>query len=226
MKTYLVVGASGSIGTKITELLKANKHQVIKGTSKKAEDNQIDSLYLDLTDYSSITKLNEYNTPPLDGIIFAAGYEPKQSIIEMSMEHQNKMLQIHVTGPLNTVKALLKNLKEESSVVFISSIAAYKGSYDPMYATAKGATISLCHTLAVELSKHKIRVNCISPGLVEGSPVFNGMTADFREKHINNTLNKKLATADDCAAAINFLLTQEHITGQVIHINGGQYFGT
>jgi 3-oxoacyl-[acyl-carrier protein] reductase len=224
LKTYLVVGASGSIGTKITELLRANKHQVIKGTSKKAEDNQIDSLYLDLTDYSSITKLNEYNTP-LDGIIFAAGYEPKQSIIEMSMEHQNKMLQIHVTGPLNTVKALLKNLKEHAAIVFISSIAANKGSYDPIYATAKGAVISLSRTLAVELSKHKIRVNCISPGLVEDSPVFNGMTADFREKHINNTLNKRLATADDCAAAINFLLTQEHITGQVIHINGGQYFG-
>jgi NAD(P)-dependent dehydrogenase (short-subunit alcohol dehydrogenase family) len=61
--------------------------------------------------------------------------------------------------------------------------------------------------------------------LVEDSPVFNGMTADFKEKHINNTLNKRLATADDCAAAISFLLTQEHITGQAIHINGGQYFG-
>jgi 3-oxoacyl-[acyl-carrier protein] reductase len=223
LKTYLVVGASGSIGTKITELLKANNHQVIKGTSKK--NNQADALYLDLTDYSSITKLNEFTTP-LDGIIFAAGYEPKQSIIEMSLEHQNKMLQIHVTGPLNTVKALLKNLKENAAIVFISSIAANKGSYDPMYATAKGATISLSRTLAVELSKYKVRVNCISPGLVEGSPVFNGMTPDFREKHINNTLNKRLATTDDCAAAINFLLTQEHITGQIIHINGGQYFGT
>ncbi len=224
MKTYLVVGASGSIGIKTSELIRTNNHRVIKGTSKKIEGNRTDSLYLDLTDYNSITKLNEFGTP-LDGIVFAAGYEPKQSIIEMSMEHQNKMIQIHVTGPLNTVKALLKNLKEDAAIVFVSSIAANKGSYDPMYATAKGAVISLSRTLAVELSKHKIRVNCISPGLVEGSPVFNGMTTDFREKHINNTLNKRLAKPDDCAAAINFLLTQEHITGQVIHINGGQYFG-
>lgn len=224
MKTYLVVGASGSIGAKISELLRANNHRVIKSTSKKVADKQTDSLYLDLTDYSSIAKLNEFTTP-LDGIIFAAGYEPKQSLVEMSMEHQNKMLQIHVTGPLNTTKVLLKTLKEQAAIVFISSIAANKGSYDPMYATAKGAVISLCRTLAVELSKYKIRVNCISPGLVENSPVFKGMTDDFREKHINNTLNKRLATADDCAAAINFLLTQEHVTGQVIHINGGQYFG-
>ena len=95
-----------------------------------------------------------------------------------------------------------------------------------MYATVKGATLSLCRTLAVELSKYKIRVNCIAPGLIEDSPVFNGMTTDFREKHINNTLNKRLASAEDCASAINFLVTQEHITGQVIHVNGGQYFGS
>ncbi|HEX7414975.1 MAG TPA: SDR family oxidoreductase [Bacteroidia bacterium] len=225
MKTYLVIGASGSIGSKVTELLKNNNHQIIAGTSKKPKSTNENTLYLDLTDNASISKLSEF-TKPLDGIIFAAGYEPKQSLLEMSLEHQNKMLQIHVAGPLNVVKALLKNLKEHSAIVFISSIAAYKGSYDPMYATAKGAVLSLCRTLAVELSKYKIRVNCIAPGLVEGTPVFNGMTSDFREKHINNTLDKKLATTDDCVNAIYFLLTQEHITGQVIHINGGHYFGT
>lgn len=222
LKTYLVIGATGSIGSKITELLKNNKYEVIKGSSAKHTDASF--IHIDLTDNATISKLTEWNKS-LDGIIFASGYEPKQSLREMSLEHQNKMIQIHVTGPLNTVKALLKNVKENASIIFISSIAAYKGSYDPMYATVKGATISLCKTLAVELSKNKIRVNCIAPGLVEDSVVYKGMSLDFREKHINNTLDKKLATADDCANTINFLLIQEHITGQVIHINGGQYFG-
>ena len=222
MKTYLVIGATGGIGSKTAELLKKNDYQVIKSSSKKNTDENF--MHIDLTDEASIFKLNEYNQP-LDGIIFAAGYEPKQSLKEMTMEHQNKMIQIHVTGPLNTIKTLLKNITENASIIFISSIAAYKGSYDPMYATVKGATISMCKTLAVELSKNKIRVNCIAPGLVEDSVVYKGMTPDFREKHINNTLDKKLATADDCANTIHFLLTQEHITGQVIHINGGQYFG-
>jgi 3-oxoacyl-[acyl-carrier protein] reductase len=224
LKTYLVIGSSGSIGSKITELLKKNKQQVIESSSKETGKAPENFIHLDLTDYLSISKLDKFNIS-LDGIIFAAGYEPKQSIIDMSLEHQNKMIQIHVMGPLNTVKALLKNLKEHASVIFISSIAAYKGSYDPMYAIVKGATLSMCRTLAVELSKNKVRVNCIAPGLIEDSPVFIGMTNNFREQHINNTLNKRLASADDCAKAIEFLLQQEHITGQVIHINGGQYFG-
>jgi 3-oxoacyl-[acyl-carrier protein] reductase len=222
LKTYLVIGATGSIGSKITELLKNNNHEVIKGSSATHTNEHF--IHIDLTDNATIGKLIEYNQP-LDGIIFASGYEPKQSLKEMSLDHQNKMIQIHVTGPLNTIKVLLKNLKENASIIFISSIAAYKGSYDPMYATVKGAINSLCKTLAIELSENKTRVNCIAPGLVENSTVYIGMTSDFREKHINNTLDKKLATVDDCANTINFLLTQEHITGQVIHINGGQYFG-
>ena len=225
MKTYLVIGASGSVGAKVKEILVQENHRVISASSKKNTSQKDDHIYLDLTDLPSIYLLREFTTA-LDGIIFAAGYEPKQSLLEMSPEHQNKMMQIHVTGPINTIQVLLKNLKEQASLIFISSIAAYKGSYDPMYATAKGATISACRTLAVELSKYKIRVNCIAPGLIAHSPVYEGMTADFRERHIQNTLDKRLATADECAQSIHFLLKQEHITGQIIHINGGQYFGT
>ena len=89
LKTYLVIGASGSVGNKVTELLRKNGHRVIISSSKKTNRLDDNFIYLDLTDHSSIAELNEF-TKRLDGVIFAAGYEPKQSILEMSLEHQIK----------------------------------------------------------------------------------------------------------------------------------------
>jgi 3-oxoacyl-[acyl-carrier protein] reductase len=222
MKTYLIVGGNGTIGKELAQRLLSKGNTVY--TTSRNKNNFHHTIQLDLESDVSIEKL-EHLKLKFDGIIFTAGYEPQQSLLEMTKEHQLKMIQIHLTGPINTVKVLLSKLNENSSIVFISSIAAYKGSYDPIYATVKGALLSLTRTFAVEFSKYKINVNCIAPGLIENSPVFNRMTQDFREKHISNTLDKKLATSDDCAEAIYFLLHQKHITGQTLHINGGQYFG-
>ena len=79
-------------------------------------------------------------------------------------------------------------------------------------------------TLARELSP-EVRVNALAPSLISDSPVFERMTPDFRSKHLNATLNKRLLLPEECAHTIWFLLNQEHITGQIIHLNGGQYFG-
>ncbi|MDP1974007.1 MAG: SDR family oxidoreductase, partial [Sediminibacterium sp.] len=83
----------------------------------------------------------------------------------------------------------------------------------------------MTRTLANELSAKKIRVNAIAPGLVKDTPVHKGMTPDVKEKHLKQTLLNQLTTASDCAEAIYFLFTQQQMTGQVVHINGGQYFG-
>jgi 3-oxoacyl-[acyl-carrier protein] reductase len=220
-KNYLVIGSGGSIGVAITQKLKEEGNYVI-GTSRFTSDEN--TLELDLLNNNQIQSLHNLNQS-FDGVVFSAGYEPRYSLMDITLNHQNTMLQIHVLGPLNVIQNLYSKFNPNASIIFISSTAAYKGSYDPMYSIVKGAVLSMTRTLAVELAKKQIRVNCISPGLVEGSPVFNRMTPDFREKHLNNTLIQRLATPTDCAEAIYFLLTQQHITGQVIHINGGQYFG-
>jgi 3-oxoacyl-[acyl-carrier protein] reductase len=126
---------------------------------------------------------------------------------------------------LFVVKAIQNKVKKNGSILFISSIATKKGSYDPSYAIAKSAVNGMTITLANELVAKPIRVNAIAPGLVKDSPVHKGMTADFREKHLKQTLLNKLTTTADCAEAIYFLFSQHQMTGQVVHINGGQYFG-
>jgi NAD(P)-dependent dehydrogenase (short-subunit alcohol dehydrogenase family) len=78
--------------------------------------------------------------------------------------------------------------------------------------------------LARELAP-KVRVNAIAPGLVKDSPVYNRMTQDFKERHINASLTKTLLTEKDLTDMFITLISQKNLNGQIIHLNGGQYFG-
>jgi 3-oxoacyl-[acyl-carrier protein] reductase len=233
MDTVLVVGINGAIGKAVAEIFSAKGFHCIGTSNKKqrqvkktvsAKKNGSDILYLDLQDSQSITDLAS-KLPTLAGIIFCAGVKPSKNLADTTLEHHQEMMNLHVTGPLFVVKAIQNKVKKNGSILFISSIATKKGSYDPSYAIAKSAVNGMTITLANELVAKPIRVNAIAPGLVKDSPVHKGMTADFREKHLKQTLLNKLTTTADCAEAIYFLFSQHQMTGQVVHINGGQYFG-
>lgn len=218
-KTFLLVGARGSIGLATQLLLNDKGHKCILTSTKEGNG----SIQLDLNDRKSILEAAS-KIPEIDGLIITAGYEPQSSLREMTADHMDKMFSIHVTGPLLMIQALQDKFTKGAAIIFISSVAAYKGSYDPTYATVKGAINAMTRTLARELSPH-VRVNAIAPSLVVDSPVYDRMTPDFREKHLNSTLNKRLLRPEECANSIWFLLSNQHITGQIIHLNGGQYFG-
>lgn len=226
MDTVLIVGINGAIGNATARFFKEQGFHCIGTTSNMQQCNAASSdlLYLDFNNQDSIVGLTK-KLPALSGIIFCAGVKPSTNLTDTTLAHHQLMLNMHVSGPLFVVKALQQKVKKNGAIVFISSIAAQKGSYDPSYAIAKSAVTGMTRTLANELSAKKIRVNAIAPGLVKDTPVHKGMTPDFREKHLKQTLLQQLTTATDCAEAIYFLFTQKQMTGQVVHINGGQYFG-
>ena len=226
METILLVGINGAIGKSVFELFSEKGFRCLGTSSNKSSipAKSRERFYLNLHEPDSIKTLKK-NIPQINGIVFCAGFEPQLSLAETSLEHHHKMMDIHITGPLFVVKTLRHKIKKGGSVIFISSVAAQKGSYDPSYAIAKSGVNGMTKTLARELAPGKIRVNAISPGLVKATPVHNRMTKDFRELHLKNTLLHQLATTKDCAEAIFFLFTQKQITGQTVHINGGQYFG-
>ncbi|MFY8025112.1 MAG: SDR family NAD(P)-dependent oxidoreductase [Sediminibacterium sp.] len=226
MDTVLIVGINGAIGNATARFYREQGFRCIGTTSKVQQRNteSLDLLYLDLNNQDSIVGLAK-KMPALSGIIFCAGVKPSTNLADTTLAHHQLMLNMHVSGPLFVVQSLQKKLKKNGAIVFISSIAAQKGSYDPSYAIAKSAVIGMTRTLANELAPKNIRVNAIAPGLVKDTPVDKGMTADFRAKHLKQIILNKLTTAKDCAEAIYYLFSQKQMTGQVVHVNGGQYFG-
>ncbi|MEU6572985.1 SDR family oxidoreductase [Streptomyces sp. NPDC046805] len=133
---------------------------------------------------------------------------------------------------LNTLTAVLltEALKERLAepggrVLFLSSIAAYRGSGSVAYAAAKAALHPYAHELARELGPRGITVNVVAPGYVEDTEFFGsgGMQETRRERLIAETLNGRAGTPGDVAGTLHWLASPAagHITSQVVQVNGG-----
>ena len=111
-------------------------------------------------------------------------------------------------------------------VVMVASRVGFKGEAGAAhYAASKAAMISLVRSLSVELAPKGVGVFGIAPGWVDTAMARSGM--DAREKEILASIPLgRMATPQDCASAIAFLLRQEsaYLSGEVIDINGASYF--
>jgi 3-oxoacyl-[acyl-carrier protein] reductase len=132
---------------------------------------------------------------------------------------------------LNTLTAVLltEALKDRLAdpggrVLFLSSIAAYRGSGRAAYAAAKAALHPYAHDLARQLGPRGVTVNVVAPGYVEDTGFFgDAMTGERRAQRIAETLNGRAATPGDVAATLHWLASHAagHITSQIIQVNGG-----
>jgi 3-oxoacyl-[acyl-carrier protein] reductase len=114
----------------------------------------------------------------------------------------------------------------EWRVVSFSSIAARRGAGS--YGAAKAAVEAWNADIAREPGPRGITANVVSPGLTVGSEFFRDTLTDGRQQRlIAETRNKRAGTTADVAATVTFLAPAAagHVTGQVIHVNGGAYLG-
>lgn len=153
------------------------------------------------------------------GIIFMQGINPSVGFQDMSVGHFQDMLTLNITTPAMIVKELEANLQDNSSIVFLSSIAKWKGSYDPAYAAAKAGITGLIASLASALPR--VRFNALSLGLVVDSPVYRNMTTDFRKKHTNRMYEGKGIDVLDVCRMIEEVLINKAINRADIDLTGG-----
>lgn len=122
-------------------------------------------------------------------------------------------------------EALKDRLAEPGGrVLFISSIAAYRGSGTGAYAAAKAGLHPYAHDLARELGPRGITVNVVAPGFVEDTEFFgDAMDEARRERLIGDTLTGRAGTPGDVAATLHWLASPAagHVTSQVVQVNGG-----
>ncbi|KUM82072.1 MULTISPECIES: SDR family NAD(P)-dependent oxidoreductase [Streptomyces] len=132
---------------------------------------------------------------------------------------------------LNTLTAALltEALKDRLAdpggrVLFLSSIAAFRGSGSGAYAGSKAALHPYAHDLARQLGPRGITVNVVAPGYVEDTDFFGDtMDEERRRRLIAETSTGRAATPGDVAATLHWLASHAagHITSQIIQVNGG-----
>lgn len=215
MKNILIVGANSFIAKNAVEKLKEKQYNCFLTFRSADNEKQL----LDLEKEESITSFcSNYKDVFFDGVLFFQGINPSKNTKEMTVEHFIKMLHVNLIGPTLFLKHFNKNLNKDAMILFVSSVAAQKGSYDPSYAAAKSAIHGLTQSLANEFVD--FRFNTISLGLVENSPVYNNMTPDFRQKHAER-MNNRFVHVNNVSSAICELLQNTSINKITLSIDGG-----
>lgn len=135
-------------------------------------------------------------------------------------------LEANLLSAVLVTAALTPRLAGDARIVTLGSIAARNGAGS--YGAAKAAVEAWTADVAAELGPRGITANVVSPGLITTTEFFRGrLDAAGVERRVSATRNGRAGTPADVAATIHFLASPRarHVTGQVIHVNGGAYLG-
>lgn len=158
----------------------------------------------------------------------AGGLVARKKMEEMDEAFWNEVIGLNLTSVFLVTKAALPHMADGGAIVNLSSLAARDGGGGGAiaYSAAKGAVLTMTRGLAKELAPRKIRVNCVSPGLI-GTTFHDTFTKpEIRQAVASRTAAGREGTAADVAEAVLFLASpaSSYITGESIEINGGLYF--
>ena len=159
-----------------------------------------------------------------DFVIFVCGYLLGQPLEQYDDKEIATTFAINAVSQISLLRGMLGHINDRGAVLFVSSIAATAGSYDPVYAAAKAAQIGLMKSMA-KYHGHRVRFNVVAPGTISDSPMAASFSDETLQRHIEETPTGRLNCSEDLAGIIVSICGEEwlNLNGQVIAINGGRY---
>ncbi len=166
---------------------------------------------------------------PVELLFANAGYGQFAPFIETSLRNWNRHVDVNLHGTFHVAQVVAQGLvaarRPGSIVINASSGAQVYSDQLFSYCTTKAALRMMAMGMAAELGCHRIRVNCVMPGVVE-TGMTNGMLEDARHRDVleRETPIGRLGDPDDVAAVVAFLLSDDamFVNGGSIPIDGGQ----
>jgi NAD(P)-dependent dehydrogenase (short-subunit alcohol dehydrogenase family) len=249
-KTCVVTGSAKSIGLGVAEMycnlgakvamIDLNPVVVEEAKRLAADGFEVKGYILDITDQEKVTACFDDITNAL-GDVFAlanvAGIVDTQPFIEITPERLDTQIKINLNGTVYCSQAALKTMKnyQDGRIINFSSKSGKTGSaLMASYCAAKGAIISLTQSMAYELAGENIKINCLCPGIVESTGVWDSVSKGY-VKDMNMEMDKivdtftakvplkRLCRIDDVVAFIKFLTVDgDYCTGQAFNVTGGR----
>lgn len=164
----------------------------------------------------------------VDILINNVGWNKVQPFVNSTEDFWDKVIAINLKGPIICCRAVIDNMMQNNygKIINISSDAGRVGSTgESVYSAAKGGVIAFTKTLAREMARYKINVNCISPGPSD-TPFFAQVAAEnpkLMEAVKKGIPWRRLGVPEDIANTVVFLASDdaEYITGQTLSVSGG-----
>lgn len=240
-KRIIVTGAASGIGREIASFVLAEGAsiglldrdeamlretvQVLGGVSSRVVFSTGDVLDVAIPAREIDRLCNELGG--LDGIVCAAGTTRKAPVVDYSLADWNEVIGINLTGTFLCAQAAARQMLkggQGGSIVIISSGLAVSGQIGGVaYVASKAGIIGMTKTFALELGPQGIRCNNIAPGVVSTPLVERMISKASQDAWASRNPLGRIGRPDDISPAACFLLSDEAqwITGQTMHINGG-----
>jgi 3-oxoacyl-[acyl-carrier protein] reductase len=240
-KTAVVTGASKGIGAGIAKAFGKEGANVVVNYARGKEDaekvaaaiekagGKAVTVQADVSKQADVDRLFEVAKKTfgtVDVLVNNAGVYEFAPIDQITEASYRRMFDLNVLGTVLSTQAAVKSMNGSGSIINVSSVVSLTpppgGS---IYSATKGAVDVITRTLALELGPRKIRVNSLSPGLVEteGTRAAGASEGEFKNVAVARTPLGRVGAVEDVAKVAVFLASEDSgwITGEVLPVGGG-----
>jgi 2-hydroxycyclohexanecarboxyl-CoA dehydrogenase len=238
-RTVIVTGGASGIGRATALLLACEGARIFigdvdeeRGRSAAAEGAaaglRVEFLPLDLTSKPSIDDFAiavRDHVEQVDGLVNGAGWDAIQPFLENPPEMWDRLIAVNLMGAIRLTRAVLPPMvaARAGKIVNISSDAGRVGSTgETVYAAAKGGLIAFTKSLAREMARYGVNVNCVCPGPTD-TPLFQRQPERIKDALTRAIPFRRIAQPVEIAQAVLFFISDRanYITGQVLSVSGG-----
>ena len=234
-----MVGGAGGIGAAIVDRLLSNGARVgvidVQGKSWPTQSDvasharAVPLLQVDTSneaDVESAFNAVASRCGRVDYLIFCSAMFSRRGFLDLDPQEWKNTLDVNLTAAFLCCRCAMRYMRAQrfGRLVLFSSILARTGTINgAAYAAASGGILGLARTLALEVAHENIRVNTVSPGIIDTGPNVGSIPAAETATQSAQIPLGRIGRVEDIVEACLFLLSEEssYLTGQDIRVNGG-----
>ncbi|MGH3441056.1 MAG: 3-oxoacyl-ACP reductase FabG [Nitriliruptorales bacterium] len=235
-RVAIVTGGSGGIGAAVCRALSSSCAAVLVGYGRNRDaadavaascGTNAEAVALDVTDVAqveaAVARAGELGQVGV--LVHAAGLVDDDLLLRLDPDRWDRTHDVNLRGAYLASRAALRPMLRGrwGRIVFVTSVVGLRGNAgQTAYAAAKAGLVGLTKSLAREVGRKGVTVNAVAPGYVE-TEMTAGLPDEARDAFLADTPVGRAVTADEVAAAVRFLASEEAaaITGTVLAVDGG-----